>query len=328
MPTNSFERRVLFTAAVLDVLSLTHVLRTLAGRLLGGGKSWWRLLLLSAAFAIGSLNLTLQHRKVLRPGLNQPLWRSLWWVESLIRVTFLSILVGYKERFQAPPQTLFALGEALALSVTVAFLRLWTAVRGYTVNDLSVGQRTVIAAQIMVFFPLFVNAVIFHFTEGFAFDTAWNFVNHTALTVGFGNIRVRTTLGKVILVTVGNVTLIFVAFFLFALHNILPAARTRREVLALATGLTAYWMLGSLAFSLIEGWDFLDGVYFTWASLTTVGFGDLHPNTTAGSELWLVYTYIAVCMFGVCLSSLSQAIHKGNTAQSDLHMNEIAVQPL
>jgi ion channel len=315
--TTQLERNIIFLTDVLDVLCLTHVLRSIAGRALDAPfKAWWRLLLLCGTFAIGSVSLILRHRKFIRGGPNRPVLRALWWVESLIRVTVLSLILAYKERFNASPQNLFALWEALVLSLAISISRVWIVSRGFTMVELSREQRTVLGAQALVFLPLFLSAVIFHFTDGFPFDTSWNFVSHTALTVGFGNIRVRSIPGKVVLVTLGNVTLAFVAFLLLAMRDVLPAAHTRRDLLCLAATLVAFWMLGSLAFSLIEGWDYLDGVYFTWASLTTVGFGDFHPVTTAGSEFWLSYTYVGACLFAVVLATASHAIHERNVANS------------
>jgi len=34
-------------------------------------------------------------------------------------------------------------------------------------------------------------------------------------------------------------------------------------------------LLGSLVFSLVEEWSFIDGFYFSFVTLTTIGFGDL-----------------------------------------------------
>jgi hypothetical protein len=312
MPATSAERHVIFATLVCDVLGLTHVLRTIAGRVFAGGRSWWRLLLLSTTFALGLLSLILLHRKFLRGGPQQPVWRGMWWCECVVRTAVLSALIAYGDRSTLPRQTVFALWEALALSAVITVCRVWVFIRGFTMVELNEGQRTVLGAQALVFVPLFVSAVAFHLTEGFPFDTAWNFVNHTALTVGFGDIRVQSVAGKVILVTFGNVVLAFVAFLLVALRDVIPVARSRRAVSSLAAGFVAYWLLGALAFSLIEEWSFLNSTYFTWASLTTIGFGDFHPTTAAGSEFWLMYTYVAVCLYSLILAAASQAIRRRN----------------
>src|SRR3982750_4147225 len=121
---HAWAARVLFTAAALDVLSLEHVLRTIAGRVFGGGKCLWRLLLLSGTFALGFSSLLLRHGKFLKTESHQPVWGSLWWLESLIRTAILSTLIGMHEQWTASPQTVFSLWGALILTVAISIVRL------------------------------------------------------------------------------------------------------------------------------------------------------------------------------------------------------------
>lgn len=37
-------------------------------------------------------------------------------------------------------------------------------------------------------------------------------------------------------------------------------------------------VLGTISFSILEGWTISQSVYFSVATLTTVGYGDLHPT--------------------------------------------------
>ncbi|HJW30189.1 MAG TPA: potassium channel family protein, partial [Saprospiraceae bacterium] len=39
---------------------------------------------------------------------------------------------------------------------------------------------------------------------------------------------------------------------------------------------------GTLGYVFIEGWDFLDSLYMTITTLTTVGFGEVHPLSRIG----------------------------------------------
>lgn len=44
--------------------------------------------------------------------------------------------------------------------------------------------------------------------------------------------------------------------------------------------ITVYLMLGGVLFSWWENWDLLESVYFTFITLTTIGFGDYVPGNS------------------------------------------------
>lgn len=48
-------------------------------------------------------------------------------------------------------------------------------------------------------------------------------------------------------------------------------------------------LLGSLVFRWLEGWSWLDALYFCVVSLTTVGYGDLTPTHPASKVLAIFY---------------------------------------
>jgi voltage-gated potassium channel len=57
-----------------------------------------------------------------------------------------------------------------------------------------------------------------------------------------------------------------------------PVARLRIAIgLVLATGI-----LGTVGFMLIERWSFMDALFMTAITLATVGYGEVHPLSTAG----------------------------------------------
>ena len=58
--------------------------------------------------------------------------------------------------------------------------------------------------------------------------------------------------------------------------------------------LLALMVVGTLGYSSIEGWSLLDSVYMTVITLSTVGFGELHPLSTQGK----LFTSLLV-LFGV-----------------------------
>ena len=57
-------------------------------------------------------------------------------------------------------------------------------------------------------------------------------------------------------------------------------------VVTLAAGTLFYWW--------IEGWTLLDAFYFSSITLTTVGYGDLAPQTDAGKLFTVFYIFTGI----------------------------------
>lgn len=55
-----------------------------------------------------------------------------------------------------------------------------------------------------------------------------------------------------------------------------------------------YWALSTLLFGMfayhwLEGWSYLDALYFSVISLATIGYGDLTPTTPLAKAFTIVY---------------------------------------
>jgi hypothetical protein len=53
-------------------------------------------------------------------------------------------------------------------------------------------------------------------------------------------------------------------------------------------------VVGTIAYSLLEGWSLLDSLYFSVVTLATVGYGDLHPTTDLGKAFTIMYILTGV----------------------------------
>ena len=59
---------------------------------------------------------------------------------------------------------------------------------------------------------------------------------------------------------------------------------------------------GATFYHYMEKWSYLDAVYFSAATITTVGYGDIAPQTNAGKVFTIFYLFAGV---GIALYGLS-----------------------
>ncbi len=86
-----------------------------------------------------------------------------------------------------------------------------------------------------------------------------------------------------------------------------------RRILFAILAVTVAIGLGTLGFSLIEGWSILDSLYVAAQTVTTVGYGDLTPATRNGRIFSTAFMLAAV---GVVLYALTSAVQ--GIVQSEL----------
>lgn len=80
-----------------------------------------------------------------------------------------------------------------------------------------------------------------------------------------------------------------------AVHN--PLAwfdTTVREIVGVFFFLIVLIAAGAVGYMLIEGWDWMDGLYFTFITLTTIGYGELHELSTTGRFFTIVIAVLGI----------------------------------
>ena len=86
-----------------------------------------------------------------------------------------------------------------------------------------------------------------------------------------------------------------------------PAAR---GLGVLTAGLVAG---GAFFYRQVEDMSWVDSFYFTVVTLTTVGYGDLAPETTAGKVFTVAYILIGIGIFVALVSEIAQHVIRART---------------
>ena len=65
-------------------------------------------------------------------------------------------------------------------------------------------------------------------------------------------------------------------------------------------------LMGMFAYHYLEGWSYVDSLYFSIITLTTIGYGDFSPQTTQGKLFTIFYIILGV---GMILSFINTVYH-------------------
>ena len=91
--------------------------------------------------------------------------------------------------------------------------------------------------------------------------------------------------------------------FIGSVAGVVRQESTRGIAIALL-GLLA---TGTVFYSLVEGWDPLDALYFSVTTLATVGYGDLAPTTDLGKLFTIFFVLAGVGVVVVFASEVARA---------------------
>lgn len=65
----------------------------------------------------------------------------------------------------------------------------------------------------------------------------------------------------------------------------------------------------------IEGWAWIDALYFSVVTLSTVGYGDFTPQTTIGKLFTICYLFCGVGLFVAAASAVAQSLIRARESE-------------
>jgi len=78
------------------------------------------------------------------------------------------------------------------------------------------------------------------------------------------------------------------------------------KMIFLISSLIGILLIGSIAYHELEGWNYLDSLYFTTATVTTIGYGDLYPTTDMSKIFTIVFAFAGIGIALFTLTSVGQ----------------------
>jgi len=65
-------------------------------------------------------------------------------------------------------------------------------------------------------------------------------------------------------------------------------------------------IIGTMFYSIFEGWNYLDSFYFTVMTLTTIGYGDFYPTSDISKMFTVFYVLAGVYLLFYMLTSFTK----------------------
>ncbi|WP_254430597.1 MULTISPECIES: potassium channel family protein [unclassified Ruegeria] len=78
-----------------------------------------------------------------------------------------------------------------------------------------------------------------------------------------------------------------------------------KSLLAFTLGMVLW---ASVFYHYVEGWSWLDSIYFSVVTISTVGFGDFSPQTAAGKIFTMVYIIVGLGIFVAAATTIANTI--------------------
>lgn len=84
--------------------------------------------------------------------------------------------------------------------------------------------------------------------------------------------------------------------------------------------------VGTIAYHFLEGWSYVDAMYFSVITLTTIGYGDMHPVLVATKVFTIIYSLLGVGLVFYIFTSITK--HFFETEQKEIKRIEHDIEDI
>ena len=84
-------------------------------------------------------------------------------------------------------------------------------------------------------------------------------------------------------------------------NYVMDLSPSYRQFILLMISSMLYMLLMAQVFCYVEGWVFDDSLYWVVSTLTTIGYGDIAPNTSLGKVLLIFFALPGIALFGATI---------------------------
>lgn len=84
-----------------------------------------------------------------------------------------------------------------------------------------------------------------------------------------------------------------------------------RQLVRASIAIAVLLVLGTFGYVLVEGWPFFDALYMTVTTITTVGFSEVHPLSTAGRAFTMVLIILGMGILFYVLGNVARVLLEG-----------------
>lgn len=98
---------------------------------------------------------------------------------------------------------------------------------------------------------------------------------------------------------------------MFILKGVRVASRDPqvRSLLSITFSMIAF---ASVVYHYVEGWRWIDAVYFSVITVATVGYGDIAPQTDIGKLFTILYIFCGLGLFVATATAFAERMINGN----------------